>query len=162
MSLRQHAAWITVLSSQVFAQAPKWTPVSLSQELYPIAHLESSWGRNTKHQAHSKGTWNSSFGALGLKAVTAYEAMRSSRRFMSKWSVGTNQTINITERNIFLVLFTTNVKFYNELANIHWQYLKLNTANIEQAVFAWRWGLAATINSENHADDKYVAAYLTK
>lgn len=159
MEIRRHILCIGILSTQAFAE---WKPVSLSQELYPIAYLESSWGRNISHQPNSKGIWSSSYGALGLKAVTAYESMLLSKRFMKKWSVGANQTNDITDKTLFLQMFTTDVEFYNELANIHWQYLKRNTSCIEQTVYAWRWGLGATISTSNHSDDKYVVAYLAR
>lgn len=148
-----------LLSVPAFAQ---WSPVGLSKELYPIAHLESSWGKNTNHEAHSKGRWSSAHGALGLKASTAYDAMLRSRKFIEKWSTRKDYTLNITNKDVFFEFFISNSEFYNELATIHWHYLRQNTSSVEQAVYAWRWGIGAADRAENHSEDKYVAAYMVR
>jgi len=158
MGLKHHLMLTGFLSIPSIAEA-NWSPAGLALELYPIAHLESSWGKNMSHQAHSKGDWYSAQGALGLKAITAYESMFLSKSFISKWSIGDKQTVDITNKEVFFKLLSTNSQFYNELASTHWRYLRQNTADVEQAVFAWRWGLGAAFKTSNIAIDKYVIAY---
>lgn len=158
MGINRHLLLTGFLSMQAQA-APPWTPVGLTQELYPIARLESSWGKYVNHEPHSKGKWYSAHGALGLKAVTGYEAMLRSRNFMMKWSNGQD---DLCDRETFLTLFLTNNKFYNELATLHWKYLRRNTASVEQAVYAWRWGLGAATATTTYPEDKYVVAYMTR
>lgn len=149
-----------IVSMQAYAQDARWQPTGLAKELHPIAHLESSWGRNMNHEPHSKGPFFSSYGALGLKAITAYEAIMRSKRLQSKWS--SNGTVDLTDKDVFFSLFTSNYEFYNDCASSHWAYLRRNTDSIEQAVFAWRWGLGASKKSQSHQSDSYVMAYLKR
>ncbi|NBT58210.1 hypothetical protein EBT16_05450, partial [bacterium] len=62
------------------AQArPSWSPEGLHQDMLPIAHLESNFGKNTQHAAHSKGEYHTAVGAVGLKPVTAHEEYKKSK-----------------------------------------------------------------------------------
>lgn len=143
-----------LLATEVFAADMKWKSEGLAEELHPIAHLESSFGKNMNHEAHSKGPFYSSYGAVGLKGMAAYEAyLRSS--YLKKRFPG------LSDKDAFMQLFTTDYHFYNACANVHWYWLRRHTATINQAVFAWRWGIgAATKADSTQIDaDKYVASY---
>lgn len=135
-----------------------WDPGSLNKQLYPIAYLESSFGKYVNHQPHSKGPFYSSYGTLGLKAVTAYEAYLISKRLQEKWKDDDGHVLSQDE---FFNIFTVNEELYNDCANVHWWYLSKHTDSIEQAAFAWRWGLGAALEASNDTiiTDKYVQSY---
>lgn len=153
------ALLILSVSLQALASDGVWTPVALDKELYPIANLESSFGKNMAHQPHSRGAFYSSYGALGLKAITAYEAYMMSPK-IQRWLRPKDG--EVIAEGWFFSLFTKNPEFYNRIANVHWWYLKQNTSSVEQAVFAWRFGLAAAAKAspEAIASDRYVAQYV--
>jgi hypothetical protein len=153
---------VVLISLQAVGAEPAWTPVALDKELYPIAHLESSFGKNMSHQPHSRGPFYSSYGALGLKAATAYEAYLMSPKTQTWANVNSIGALLSTEK--FFSAFISHDEFYNRLANVHWWYLRKNTGSIEQAVYAWRHGLAAAqrTKSEEINADTYVSAYVTR
>lgn len=132
-----------------------WTPDGLTEELHPIAHLESSWGKNLKHLAHSGGEYHTAFGALGFKPSTAHEEYKKST-LMQKVYPGLKDPAD------FLAHFKSNPKFYNLLASAHWQRLKTRHGSAEEAARAWRYGYVAVLNGHPAAkEDKegYVAKY---
>lgn len=155
-----YSSKVLVLTMSIFATTEalatnmKWKPDGLSIELYPIAHLESSFGKNMNHDPHSKGSWFSSYGALGLKAATAYDAYKISPRLQAKFP-------GLLDKDRFLTAITSDWRLYNECANLHWRILRKQTSSMEQAVFAWRWGIGAALKAgaAKIDADKYVASY---
>lgn len=145
-----------LLSTVAVAADMNWSPEGLSKELHPIATLESSFGKNTKHEAHSKGPFYSSYGAVGLKGSTAYETYLRSPYLKKRYP-------GLSDRDLFLGTFTNDFRFYNACSNVHWYWLKGQTKNIEQSVYAWRWGVNAALKAADITieQDKYVSSYLT-
>lgn len=133
---------------------PTWSPEGLHPDLYPIAHLESSWGQNLAHASNKKGEFHTAFGALGFKPVTAHEEY-----LKSKYMQGKYPDLNAPEK--FLQTFKTDPKFYNLLASAHFTRLKHRHGGAQQAAFAWRWGTGATANAtpEQIQNDAYVQKY---
>lgn len=136
-------------------KAPKWTPAGLTEELHPIAHLESSFGKKTTHASHSKGDYHTAVGAVGLKPVTAHEEYKR-----TPWLQKTFP--NLHDADKFTEEFKKNPAFYNHVATAHWHRLKkLVGGNVARAAYAWRWGQGAAIRdpAEVREGDPYVTAY---
>lgn len=133
---------------------PTWHPEGLHPDLYPIAHLESSWGQNVAHASNKKGEFHTAFGALGFKPVTAHEEYQKSKYMQNKYP-----DLNAPEK--FLQTFKQDSKFYNLLASAHFTRLKHRHGGAQQAAFAWRWGTGATANAtpEQIQNDAYVQKY---
>jgi len=128
-----------------------WQPIKLNKDLIPIAILESSMGRFTNHKPHSKGIWWTSYGALGLKPIVAYEAYE---KVKSRYPT-------IKNKDEFLSRFLSDDVFYNEMCNIHWNKIKTYFSDTEHAVYAWRWGIMASRRATDEMIDNstYVAKY---
>lgn len=121
-------------------------PKTLHPDLIPIAHLESSFGKNMKHAAHSKGEYHTAIGALGFKPSTAHEEYLRSKH-MQKLFPGH------TDQSQFMDEIRENPSFYNSLAALHFNNIKKRLGgSLDRAVFAWRWGQGAS----ERADDKTI------
>lgn len=135
-------------------QLPQWTPEGLHPDMYPIAHLESSWGKNVAHSVNKKGDFHTAFGALGFKPVTAHEEYLKSP-FMQKTYPGHSSP------DKFLQKFKQDPKFYNLLASAHFARLTAKHGGPAQASYAWRWGSGAAhkASPEQIKNDLYVQKY---
>jgi 8-oxo-dGTP pyrophosphatase MutT (NUDIX family) len=133
-----------------------WTPEGLHEDLYPIAHLESTFGKRLLHQPHSKGEYHTAFGALGFKPSTAHEEYKKSKVLQSSYP-------GLLDPAEFMGAFKKDPKFYNMLASAHFTRLKVrHGGSAEEAARAWRYGSNAVINKKPEAtEDKegYVAKY---
>lgn len=132
-----------------------WTPHGLPTEMHPIAHLESSFGRNVAHSAHSKGDYHTAFGAVGFKPVTAHEEYRRSKAIQALYP-------NLQDEHRFTDAFKSDPLFYNMLAGKHFSYLKAQLGGDPvKAAYGWRWGVGAAQNAtdEDIAGDDYVRRY---
>jgi hypothetical protein len=140
-------------------QPTVWTPDGLDHELHPIAHLESSFGKRTEHEAHSKGLFHTALGAVGMKPVTAFEELQHNRVLRQM-----HPELLTAAPEKFVQFLKDQPKFYNTVATALWQRLKRGLGgDIERAVFAWRWGkhAALTAEPEQIKADPYVQKYLT-
>ncbi len=131
-----------------------WTADNLHEDLYPIAHLESSWGKNTNHKPNAAGDYHTAFGALGFKPSTAHEEYKKSP-LMSK------NFPNLTDPADFLKTFKENPKFYNLLASAHFARLKARHGDELKAAYAWRHGSGACAKAspELQSSDPYIIQY---
>jgi 8-oxo-dGTP pyrophosphatase MutT (NUDIX family)/RimJ/RimL family protein N-acetyltransferase len=139
------------------SHAAEWKPQGLHKEMHPIAHLESSFGKRLQHLPHSQGEFNSSFGAVGMKPVTAHETYMKSKGLQKLFP-------DLHEPDRFLRTFKTDPVFYNTVASTHWTQLKkLTGGNLSHAAYAWRWGAGkmARTPPELIAADPYVQAFDT-
>lgn len=133
----------------------KWTPDGLHEDLHPIAHLESSGGKNIKHLPHSKGELHTAVGAVGLKPVTALEEYKK-----SSWLQKVFPDMHDPQK--FVDGMNNNPAFYNGLASAHWQRLKrFFGGDRNKTAYAWRWGIGAAQRDtpEVQSADPYVLAY---
>ncbi len=132
----------------------KFDPKTLHHDLGPIAHLESSNGKNMAHKPSSKGDADTAFGALGLKASTAHEEYLKSPALQKLHP-------NLKQFNDLLGEMKKNPQFYNNIAASHWNRLKKLTGTPEKAAFAWRYGPGAASRTPeaNILKDKYVQSY---
>lgn len=138
------------------AQArPSWSPEGLHQDMLPIAHLESNFGRNTQHAAHSKGEYHTAVGAVGMKPVTAHEEYKKSKAIQKAFP-------GLEEPTDFINRMKSDNRLYNLLATSHFLRLKARHGSPERAAFAWRWGTGAAQNAseEQVASDPYVQKYV--
>jgi len=135
-------------------QGPKWTTEGLHPELIPIAHLESSFGRNMNHAPNSKGDYHTAFGPVGFKPSTAHEEWSKTPKLKAAYP-------GLEDPAEFLQTFKSDWKFYNLLASSHFLRLKHRHGTPEKAAYAWRWGTGAC--SAAHEDvisnDNYVMRY---
>lgn len=133
----------------------RWTPTNLIEEMHPIAHLESSWGKNMAHAAHSKGDYHTAVGAVGLKPITAHEEYRRTKALQEKYPG------LIEDAGAFTRKLKTDHKFYNDVASAHWNTLKSRFGTPERTAYAWRWGWgsARKASDEDIANDGYVQKY---
>lgn len=112
--------------------AAEWSPKGLAPDMHPIAHLESSFGKRLAHMPHSKGDYHSSFGAVGMKPVTAHETYKRSSALQKLYP-------GFGEEHAFIKEFKQNPAFYNTVASTHWNQLKkLANGDSSKAAFAWR------------------------
>jgi hypothetical protein len=135
--------------------AAEWKPHGLNREMYPIAHLESNFGKRLEHLPHSQGEFHSSFGAVGLKPVTAHETYIKSKALQKLFP-------GLHEPNRFIRTFKDDPVFYNTVASTHWNQLKkLSGGDTGKTAFAWRWGAGkmARTPPELIAADPYVQAF---
>lgn len=143
-----------------YPSAPKekkmvFDPKTLHPDLIPIAHLESSFGKNMKHGAHSKGVYHTAIGALGFKPSTAHEEYLRSKHLQKLFP-------GHTEQNQFMDEIKDNPSFYNALAAQHWGNIKKRLGgSMERATFAWRWGQGAAERADDATiqNDGYVKNY---
>lgn len=134
----------------------EWRPNRVDVELRAIAGLESSFGKKQRHKPNSRGPFHTAYGPFGLKASTAHlEYMRSQSLRRMYPGLG--------DRTSFFNAFITNPNVYYACANAHWGWLRRNTATIEQAVYAWRWGFGASkkTTADKMLMDGYVVKYIT-
>lgn len=160
----------SILASAMIAMAPGggtpdakpavvqnvWTPAGLHDELHPIAHLESSFGKNVNHYKSKKGSWDTAVGAVGLKPMTAHEEYLRRPELKKKFP-GLESAADFEES------FKTNHKLYNAVASEHWKYLRKRAGSAAKAAFAWRFGLGAAqkASDEEINSAEYVKKYLS-
>jgi 8-oxo-dGTP diphosphatase len=140
---------------QVAQAAPKpWGPEGLHADLIPIAHLESSFGKNVKHEKNTKGEFHTAFGALGFKPVTAHEEYLKTPKLQELYP-------DLKDPADFVRHFQADPKFYNLTASAHFSRLKRIHGSPEKAAFAWRWGHAAAnaAHDDQIQKDIYVQKY---
>ena len=134
--------------------AKAWTPEGLDPELHPIAHLESNWGKNTKHAVNPKGVFHTAHGAVGLKPVTAHEEYMRSKSLQKEYP-------NLQDPEKFTALLQQDHVFYNKTASKHWQMLRTKLGSPVASAFAWRWGIGAAQRApeQHQKEDPYVIKY---
>ncbi len=132
----------------------KWTPEGLHASLVPIAHLESSWGKNMNHAPNSKGDFHTAFGPVGFKPVTAHDEWTKTKKLKELYP-------GLEDPAVFLNKFKTDWKFHNLVASSHYLRLLHRHGTPERAAFAWRWGSTACgkATDEAVAKDSYVMRY---
>jgi len=141
---------------QVVSPKP-WSPAGLSGDLFPIAHLESSFGKNTKHSSHSGDEFQTAVGAVGLKPVTAHEEFMRSPELQRRFP-------GLFDKVKFLKAMQADHGFYNQIATSHWDRMKKQLHNkIDRVAFAWRWGKNAALHAapDRIKADPYVKKYMT-
>lgn len=114
----------------------KWTPEGLHSHLVPIAHLESSWGKNMTHLAHSKGDFHTAYGPVGMKPSTAHEEWTKTKKLKELYP-GLEDPVTFTAK------FKQDWKFHNLVASSHFLRLVHRHGTPEKAAYAWRWGSTA-------------------
>jgi 8-oxo-dGTP pyrophosphatase MutT (NUDIX family) len=136
------------------AQPPKWTPDGLHNYLIPIAHLESSFGKNMNHIPHAKGEYHTAFGPLGFKPVTAQEEWGKTKKLKELYP-------GLEDPAAFMAKFKGDWKFYNLLASSHFMRLMHRHGSPEKAAYAWRWGTGAASGADDDKinADNYVMRY---
>lgn len=139
---------------QVKMQAPKWTADGLHANLVPIAHLESSFGKNMNHLPHSKGEYHTAYGPVGMKPSTAHEEWTKSKALKDKFP-------GLEEPSKFMEKFKNDWAFHNLVASSHFMRLMHRHGSPEKAAYAWRWGSTAAANAsdETISKDNYVMRY---
>lgn len=130
-----------------------WTPEGLHEDLVPIAHLESSWGKNIAH-GQGKNEMDTAFGALGFKPQTAMEEYARSKQLQK-------QHPGLNDPQSFLQNFRGDPGFYNKIASEHFARLKRLHGTAEKAAYAWRHGSTAAANAtpEDVDAEPYVQKY---
>lgn len=141
---------LMMVASAIMSQ---WSPMHLDDELYPIAHIESSFGKNINHKPNPRGEEWSAYGALGLKPVSAFDTYRHVWWFNARYP-------NLKMEEIVGKLQTDPI-FYIDACNAHWHYLRATFPSMSVAIYAWRWGVSAAKQAtwESIAYDEYVLAY---
>lgn len=133
----------------------EWSPEGLSEELKPIAHLETNFGKKLKHSPHSKGEYHTAYGAVGLKGITAHEEYNRTKYLQQLYP-------DLHDQEKFMETFKSNPGFYNAVATAHWNRLKkLFGGDVDKAAYAWRWGQgrAAKADPEMISASPYVQGY---
>ena len=135
--------------------APKWSPKNLHHELHPIAHLESRFGQDMDHKVSSKGSFDTAYGAVGLKPMTAHEEYKRTPVLLQKYP-------KLTDPSDFEAKFKSDPTFYNEIASAHWKRLRSLTPSAARAAYSWRFGLTAQAKAsdEDVANAEYVKKFL--
>lgn len=131
----------------VYMSLAQWSPTGLPVDMYPIAQIESSFGKNVNHRQSDKGPDWTAVGALGIKPITAFESLKRT---------GYDGTQNeVTER------LKNDRLFYNHACVTHWRYLRNSLPDLKSAVYAWRWGFRAAQEASaiKIAFDPYVVLY---
>lgn len=139
------------------AQQPKqikFDPSTLHNELHPIAHLESSFGKNMNHKVNVKGEMHTAIGPIGFKPITAMEEFNRTKHLKDMFP-------DVKDENKFLDEFKYNPHFYNLVAGAHWNRLKKLSGTPQKAAFMWRWGVTAghKATPEQIVSDPYVQKY---
>lgn len=141
---------------QQVQQAPevKWTPEGLHPDLNSIAQLESNFGQNTHHAAHSKGEYHTAVGAVGFKPITAHEEWRKTKTLQQAYP-------GLEDPAQFVAKLKADPKLYNLTASAHWLRLKARFGSAARAAYAWRWGWgsAAKAPDQQVEADPYVQKY---
>lgn len=132
----------------------RWTSEGLLQEMYPIAFLESSWGKNMAHAKNPAGEYETALGALGFKPSTAHEIWNRSKTLQSKYP-------GLETPDSFINKMSNDHHFYNTIAGVHWNQLKRQLGTPEKAAYGWRWGATAAANAsdEQVSNEPYVQRY---
>lgn len=130
-----------------------WSPEGLHEDLHPIAHLESSWGKNIAH-GKGKSEMDTAFGALGFKPQTAFEEYGRSKKIQKEHP-------GLNDSETFLNEFRGNPSFYNKIASQHFARLKALHGTAQKAAYAWRWGSRAASEAapETIDNEPYVQKY---
>lgn len=136
------------------AEPSQWTPEGLHPGLHPVAQLESSFGKNIQHAAHSKGPFHTAHGAVGFKPVSGYDQYQNSKALQAKYPG--------LDKETFTAKFRSDHKFYNEVASDHWQWLQDKLKTPERTAYGWRWGRGAAIKAtpQQIAKSGYVKEYM--
>jgi hypothetical protein len=135
-------------------QAPKWTPEGLHSYLVPVAHLESSWGKNMNHLPHSKGEYHTAYGPVGLKPSTAHEEWTKTKKLKETYP-------GLEDPATFMAKFKSDWNFHNLVASSHFLRLVHRHGSAEKAAYAWRWGSTAASGATEEQINKnsYVMRY---
>lgn len=149
----QHPVTAAPMAQMAMSRYKPWSPEGLHPDLVPIAHLESSWGKNITHGA-GKNEMDTAFGALGFKPQTAYEEYSKSKSAQKLHP-------NLLDQNAFLNEFRGNPEFYNHMASQHFNRLTKLHGSPEKAAYAWRWGSTAAANADDATieSEPYVQKY---
>lgn len=139
---------------QVQQMAAQWTPDGLDPDLIPIAHLESSFGKNVNHAPNAKGEYHTAYGAVGMKPITAHEEYNKNQVLQKLYP-------NLKDPADFMKAFKTIPRFYNLLASTHFARMKNLHGSAAMAAYAWRHGHHAAIGAtpEQMNSDLYVQKY---
>ncbi len=131
-----------------------WTPEGLDPEMHPIAHLESSWGKNMKHAEHPGGVFQTAYGAVGLKPQTGHEEYLRSKDLQKEYP-------NLTKPEDFTAHLQQDHVFYNKVASKHWQHLRSKLGSPIAASYGWRWGIGAAkrTSGQIQKEDPYVQKF---
>jgi 8-oxo-dGTP pyrophosphatase MutT (NUDIX family)/GNAT superfamily N-acetyltransferase len=132
----------------------KWHTQGLHKELIPIAHLESSFGQNMAHAKGKGGDYDTAYGAVGLKPMTAHEEYLRTPTLQKLYG-------DLKDPAEFTKKFKADWQFYNLVASAHFARLKKLHGTPEKAAYAWRWGTgaAAGATDEQVANEIYVQKY---
>lgn len=132
----------------------QWSPLHLKNDLYSIAKLESSFGKNVVHQPDPRGPTWTAIGALGLKPVSAFDSYRNIKWFSAKYP---GLTVND-----FVEKLQNDRVFYIDACNAHWDYIRSAISTMTRIVYAWRWGIRAAMEADWSAVayDPYVVNYM--
>lgn len=138
----------------VEAAIPKWTPEGLHPWLIPIAHLESSFGKNMNHAPNTKGEYHTAHGPVGFKPSTAHEEWKKTKKLQEAFP-------GLEDPADFTKAFKTNWKLYNLLASSHFLRLAHRHGSNEKAAYAWRWGTGVASGAQDDVvnKDNYVMRY---
>ncbi len=155
LALASGSALPAAAQAPVEAATPKpWTSEGLDPEMHPIAHLESSWGKNMRHATHPKGLFHTAFGACGLKPVTAHEQYLRSPGLKKQWP-------GLDKPEDFTTHFLEDPKLYNATASSHWQWLRSRLGSPTKAAYGWRWGAGAAARTDEQIqkEDPYIQKF---
>lgn len=132
----------------------QWTTDGLDPDLIPIAHLESSFGKNTKHTPNPKGKYHTAMGALGMKPITGHEEYLKNKVLQDQYP-------DLKDPAVFMRQLESSPRFYNLVASTHFARLKNLHGSSAKAAYAWRWGHHAAIHAspEQMNNDMYVQKY---
>jgi len=135
-------------------QVAAWTPDGLDSDLIPIAHLESSFGKNINHAPNPKGEYYTAYGAVGMKPVTAHEEYNKNQTLQKLYP-------NLKDPAEFMKAMKTIPRFYNLLASTHFARMKHLHGSAAKAAYAWRHGHTAAMGAspEQIDSDLYVQKY---
>lgn len=135
------------------SSSDEWQLHTLPKDMRVIAYLESSYGTNINHKPDFRGEVWSAYGPLGLKFVTAYEAYAKSTTLKARFP-----DLN---REEFVKSVKQSATLYNLSAIEHWNRIRSSFAQLDRAVYSWRYGITAARNAtaETVANDSYVVAY---
>jgi 8-oxo-dGTP pyrophosphatase MutT (NUDIX family) len=132
-----------------------WNPKGLRGEMIPIAHLESSFGKNMNHEKHSGGDFHTAYGAVGFKPITAHETYQKSKVLQAAYP-------GLEDPQAFTNEFKANPALYNATASRHFGNLMTHLGgDPARAAFAWRWGIGAaeSASDDEIGADPYVVKY---
>jgi hypothetical protein len=137
------------------AQVQAMVPVEkLHPHLKAIGFLESGNGRDVNH-AKNPTEFNTAWGELGLKPVTAHDVWLHSPNLQKKYP-------NLEKPDDFMEAFKRLPGLHNGCANRHWNTLLGDfKGDQKRAAYGWRWGRTAAHNAkpEDIEGDDYVQKF---